>query len=622
MVPNSCGNEVFRVSEWEFLKRYLMLGSEKGTYYISENKLIEQHIESLEKILVDPSKHEKLINIIKEHIDQVYKKDYLLNVMARCCAEKKAPELRKVVYSLLQKTCMIPTNLFMFIAAYEKIHMNLHKSTGWNKLQKKTIANWYNDKDSKHLIYLLTKYKNREGWTHTDVLRLCHAKNPDSTHDQIYKYVTKGYDDYLLKDNKDENILKYISAYEKLKITTEPIEAIKIIKENGFVREHVPTDLLNNTDVWNELSQNIPMVAMLRNLNKMTSVGVFEKYPETLNKLIDRLTSEETVQKSKVHPLQILISLKMYSRGHGMKGGLSWEPIPKLIAALNVAFKSSFKNVEPTGKKYLLALDVSGSMTGATVCGIDCMMASEVSCALAMVIASVETNCDIMAFSHTFRKLDLNPNDSLENNLKKTYDSNFGGTDCSLPMTWSMDNNKKYDAIIVFTDSETNCNKVTPSSALKSYRKQSGTDCKLIVIGMASNNFTLADPEDPFGMLDIAGFSADTPNVINKFLTHEMEVVEQPINVIPEASSDTASDVGTDITSDSESNNNEKKIEQDIIDYYEVAKYVDERKNDEYYYMKLPAKKRLLKYYHNKLTSTPRCANLEYANKIHDAYMI
>jgi 60 kDa SS-A/Ro ribonucleoprotein len=38
----------------------------------------------------------------------------------------------------------------------------------------------------------------------------------------------------------------------------------------------------------------------------------------------------------------------------------------------------------------------------------------------------------------------------------------------------------------------------------------------LVVVGMASNGFTIADPNDS-GMLDVVGFDSATPNVISGF---------------------------------------------------------------------------------------------------------
>jgi 60 kDa SS-A/Ro ribonucleoprotein len=411
---------------------------------------------------------------------------------------------------------------------YEKVYKSQNNSTGWNKLQKQAIANWYLNKNPKNLVYLVSKYKNRNGWTHADILRLSHIKYPDSLHDLLFKYITKGYKEYLdkldylldttgihLTEELYESyqyIQDYIEGYEQLKTLEESktLEAIELINKFKFVREHVPTQLLNSPEIWNALAQEMPMVAMLRNLNKLNSVKLFEKFPETKNKLITRLKSESDIKASKVHPLQILISLKMNGQNDGFDKDLK--------LALNTAFKHAFKNVEDIGKRFLIALDVSGSMSCNTVNGINCMTACEISCAMAMIIKSSQKSCDIMGFADTFRYLDLNPNDSLEKNLKKTNTQNFGRTDCSLPFTWSLENNKKYDAIIVFTDNETNANTRKPVDVLRLYRNKTGINCKLIVVATSTNDISIADRNEPMSMLDISGFSADTPMMINDFI--------------------------------------------------------------------------------------------------------
>lgn len=516
---NSCGLPTYIVSDWELLKRFLMLGTEKGTYYINNVNLTEQHIECLDKLILDKTNHKDLINTFKEYITKSYKKDYLIFALARCCIEKPCPNLRANAYRLLQDVCNTPTHLFMFVEMYEGLHKKHHKSTGWNKLQKAAIYDWYLSKTPRQLVYLVTKYKQRNGWTHADILRLAHIKTPGTLYDHIFKYVTKGIEEYLTKTNLDESVTEYLQDVETLKATTNVDEALSLIRKHNFVREHVPTCLLDNVDIWNELAQNMPFVALLRNLNKLTITGVFDKQPSTKSKVLSTLVSRDAIEKSKVHPFQVLIALQTYSKGQSFKGSNSWTPDKDICAALNSTFRNSFKNVVPTGKKYLLALDVSGSMSwSGSLCGIDCMTASEVACAMSMIIADTETHCDIMGFSSTFVPLDIIPEYSLEDNMKKTSGLTFGSTDCSLPMTWSMKNDKYYDCIIVFTDNETNANKIQPSVALRQYRDYISSNCKLIVISTSANKFSIADPNDPFGMLDIAGFDADTPNVIREFV--------------------------------------------------------------------------------------------------------
>jgi 60 kDa SS-A/Ro ribonucleoprotein len=57
---------------------------------------------------------------------------------------------------------------------------------------------------------------------------------------------------------------------------------------------------------------------------------------------------------------------------------------------------------------------------------------------------------------------------------------------------------------------------IHPFQALKRYRERTGIDAKLIVVGMTSTGFSIADPSDP-GMLDVAGFDSAVPNLISDF---------------------------------------------------------------------------------------------------------
>ncbi len=93
----------------------------------------------------------------------------------------------------------------------------------------------------------------------------------------------------------------------------------------------------------------------------------------------------------------------------------------------------------------------------------------------------------------------------------------FGRTDCALPMLYALERGLKVDAFVVLTDSETWAGKVHPVQALRQYRERTGIAAKLVVVGMVSNGFSIADPNDA-GMLDVVGFDAAAPAVIADFI--------------------------------------------------------------------------------------------------------
>ena len=92
----------------------------------------------------------------------------------------------------------------------------------------------------------------------------------------------------------------------------------------------------------------------------------------------------------------------------------------------------------------------------------------------------------------------------------------FGGTDCALPMLYAQAREREIDTFVIYTDSETWAGDVHPAQALRDYRQASGIDARLVVVGMVSNGFSIADPNDP-GMLDVVGFDTATPQLISDF---------------------------------------------------------------------------------------------------------
>ena len=84
-------------------------------------------------------------------------------------------------------------------------------------------------------------------------------------------------------------------------------------------------------------------------------------------------------------------------------------------------------------------------------------------------------------------------------------------------MLYAKDNGIHVDIFVIYTDNDTWCGEIHPFNALEEYREAMDIpDAKLIVCAMASNGFTIANPDDP-GMLDIVGFDSAAPQIIAQF---------------------------------------------------------------------------------------------------------
>jgi len=387
------------------------------------------------------------------------------------------------------------------------------------------------------LAYQAVKYRQRAGVTHRDLLRLAHpagrvgAGNPtlDVTdeHARLFEWIVRG--------GETEGLPRLIEGFARAQEAMTSRETAVLVREYRLPREALKPEHLTSPEVWEALLDEMPMTALIRNLATMTRVGVLAPGSDGTAKAVAQLGDAERIRRARVHPIAVLAALRTYASGRGARGRGEWNPVREIVDALDAAFYTAFGNVEPTGKRLLLALDVSGSMTSGWVGGAPGLTPRDASAALALVTAATEPHYETVGFfagkggwkSHTksqwgfgeqgLTPLPISPRQRLDDVVKTMSDLPFGGTDCSLPMLYAQAHEREVDAFVIYTDSETWAGDLHPVQALRDYRQASGIDARLVVVGMVSNGFTIADPADP-GMLDVVGFDTATPQLISDFV--------------------------------------------------------------------------------------------------------
>jgi 60 kDa SS-A/Ro ribonucleoprotein len=312
-------------------------------------------------------------------------------------------------------------------------------------------------------------------------------------------------------------------------------EIARLVRETSLPREAVPPEWQNDKAVWDALLADMPMTAMIRTLNRMTSAGLIAPMSDASRYVAERLQDAKALTKARVHPLALLIAHATYAGGRGLKGRLQWEPVREVVDALDRAFYLAFEAVEPSNKRVLLALDVSGSMDGGQIAGSP-LTPREGAAAMALVTVATEPQTHTVAFSSAGKQawmspfgskwsgytdglspLPLSPKQRLDDVVKAMRALPFGGTDCALPMLYALDRRMEVDAFVIYTDSETWAGQTHPVEALRRYRTEMNIPAKLVVVGMVANQFSIADPNDA-GALDVIGFDAAAPAVIADFV--------------------------------------------------------------------------------------------------------
>jgi len=367
------------------------------------------------------------------------------------------------------------------------------------------------------LALQLIKYREREKLDHTHLL-YSHRPQLDPERAAIMRWPLirrQGQNPQSRYFGRVEFAHRLIEGFEKLQAETDPGRAAVLIGDYDLPRESVPTELLNSAKVWEALLDKMPMTAMIRNLATMTRVGVLGPMSAGTWKVLAELDNPERIRKARVHPIAILMALKTYAEGHGERGRHTWVPVQQIVAALDEAFYTAFDNVESTGKNWMLALDVSGSMGSGRVGGVNLTPAEAVA-ALSLVTAKVEPKSWIFGFANTFRELGISPGMRLDQVLRRTRERAFGSTDCAQPMIHAREHGLEVDVFVVMTDNETWAGAMHPVQALDLYKRDTGRDAKLVVMGMTATGFSIAHPNRN-DMLDMVGFDTAVPPLAREF---------------------------------------------------------------------------------------------------------
>jgi 60 kDa SS-A/Ro ribonucleoprotein len=521
-VPNSAGGYAWAVDHWMRLDRFLVLGAEGGTFYVGERELTIENAKAVVECLAEDG-----VRVVRRAVEisetgRAAKNDPALFVLA-LAAGLGDDATRAAALASLERVARTGTHLFHWLQYVKAFR-------GWGRGVRTAVGRWYTRKSPGDLAYQLLKYQSRDGWAHRDALRIAHPKAPSTEHDALFRFATRGWEAVAGSQALSTDVGARLEAVQAIRHMSAE-EAARVIRVYKLTREMVPTELLSRPIVWHALLDGMPLTALIRNLGVMTKTGLLVPGSEATRTVVARLGDREAIRRARVHPLAVLAALKTYAQGAGMRGSNTWTPVPQVIDALDGVFYLAFGNVDVTGKRVLLALDVSGSM-GSPVHGMPYLSCREASAAMALVTAAVEPSHRFVAFTNGeypsqwsgthvglgsgLTPLAISPRQRLDDVVKQISNLPFGGTDCALPMVEALKHRWAVDTFVVYTDSETWAGSIHPAQALRAYRERMGIAAKLIVVAMTSNGFTIADPDDA-GMLDVVGFDTATPQVISDF---------------------------------------------------------------------------------------------------------
>jgi 60 kDa SS-A/Ro ribonucleoprotein len=505
VVANNSGGPAYEVDAWSRLHRFLVLGTEGGTYYVSERDHVLDNVKSLDALLQGNGMDvvDAIVNISQS--GRAPKNDYAIYALAYTAAHGTTLAVRQYALSHINSVCRTGTHFLQFVDAITRMR-------GTGPAVRKALAAWFLRKSPDDAAFQMLKYQNRAGWTMRDVLRIAHPKTSNRAMNALFEHITK-------PDAESIGVAAPAIVWDAQFAKTANVDSlVGLIITHRFPRELIPTQHLNNPRVASALAQTAPYTALMRNLGNYSKANVFDS-PTVLSDTVTKLSDPEYIKKSRVHPISVLTAHRTYTQGTGYRGNSWWVPNPKIVAALDQAFYASFVNVEPIGQPIMVGVDVSASMNQPVMNGI--LTSAEVAAALSMVWKRTEPWVTVFGFNHGLKDLDIRKGDDLQTVCSKTRGHNMGGTDVSLPIQHALDNRIPVGLFVIITDNETNRGRRNPSELLREYRRVMGIDAKLVVLATDATRFTVADPLDK-GMLDIAGFDSAVPAIVSMFARGEL----------------------------------------------------------------------------------------------------
>src|SRR6187402_3947483 len=111
-VLNNASGYVFEVSDITRLERFLIIGTDKGTYYVSEKDITKQNVDFLRKMIVsDPfTVLNKTVEV--SEAGRAYRNEAAIFVLALILAEGTAPGIKQAVIAATPKVARTATHVY------------------------------------------------------------------------------------------------------------------------------------------------------------------------------------------------------------------------------------------------------------------------------------------------------------------------------------------------------------------------------------------------------------------------------------------------------------------------------------------------------------------------------
>jgi len=329
VTPDTANREGFPAytrSLEEQLLQVLMTNTLNNFFYATSEKLLQETLEVHERALrKDPEFFAKAL---------VYaRNEGFMRLQPIVGLTKLAGERVDLFKRVFDRVVLIPSDLQDFFTILDASG----RGQGGRAI-KGTVTKWLNEKLSEYWVIKYGGKSRGRGFSLGDIVRVVHPKPAGEKQSSLFAYLrgVGGVED-----------LPQVAVYEKFKrASTE--EKAKLIREGRLPHEAVTGVGGLNKDCWRALVPQLPVLALLRNLNTLSRHGVLDEARDLIS---SKLTNEEALRSAKVFPFQFLKAFEAVDS-------------PWVRDVLRQSVEIAAKNIPLIKGKTAIFLDISGSMYG------------------------------------------------------------------------------------------------------------------------------------------------------------------------------------------------------------------------------------------------------------------
>ena len=164
---------------------------------------------------------------------------------------------RKAALDALPQVCRTGTHLFQFATFVEGFR-------GWGRSLRRAVGRWYAAQSADALAYQAVKYRQREGVTHRDLLRLAHPARASApaTRRSTSRPSTLACSSGSSAAARPTVCRVWSRASFARSRRRRAAEAAALVREHGLPREALPPEHLTSPEVWEALLEDMPMTAL------------------------------------------------------------------------------------------------------------------------------------------------------------------------------------------------------------------------------------------------------------------------------------------------------------------------------------------------------------------------